>query len=86
MTDNNRQLSENAGSGSKNPTSQRSLDVEREPMPDRAPDTASDKAGIPPVRSGNVSKTDEKPTKGDPVTNPTHHTGHIPPPVTANRD
>jgi len=86
MTDKNSHLSENAGLGSKNPTSERSMDVEREPMPDQAPDTASDKPAIPPARSGNVSETDEKPTEGDPVKNPTHHTGHIPPPVTANRD
>ena len=86
MTDKNSQLSENAGLGSNNPTSERSLDMEREPMPDRTPDTASDKPGIPPARSGNVSETDEKPTEGDPTKNPTHHKGHIPPPVTANRD
>ena len=86
MTDKDSHLSENAGFGSSNPTSERSLDIEREPMPDRAPHTASDKPDIPPARSGHVSETDEKPTEGDPVKNPTHRTGHIPPPVTANRD
>jgi hypothetical protein len=86
MNDKNSRLNENAGFGSRNPTSEQSLDMERESMPDRAPDTASDKPAIPPARSGNVSKTDEKPTEGDPTKNPTHHKGHIPPPVTANRD
>lgn len=56
MTDKNRQLSENAGFGTKNPTSERSMDVEREPMPDRAPDTASDQPSIPPARSGAARK------------------------------
>lgn len=86
MTDKNRHLSEGAGFASKNPSGEYSMDVEREVTPDRAPDTTSDNPGIPPARSGNASETDEKPTEGDPVKNPTHHTGHIPPPVTANRD
>jgi len=85
MNDNDK-LSENAGFGSRNPTSERSVDVEREPMPDRAPDTDSDQPDIPPARSGGASEAKEKPTEGDRKGNPVHHTGHVPPPVTANRE
>jgi hypothetical protein len=86
MTDRNSDTSANAAFGSRNQTSEASLDVEREPMPDQTPDVNSDDPSIPPARSGNVSEAREDPTEGDPIDNPTHHTGHIPPPVTANRD
>lgn len=86
MTDRNSEASENAGFGSKNPASTSSVDVERAPMPDRTPETDSDDPATPPARSGSVAKAHEDPTEGDPVNNPNHHTGHIPPPVTANRD
>lgn len=83
MTD---RINENAVSSRENPNSELSLDVERELMPARTPEVDSDQHGQPPARSGNVAENREKPTEGDPVDNPTHHTGHIPPPVTANRD
>jgi len=85
MTDPNSANAQNAGFGSKNQTSEASVDVEREPMPDHTPDTDSDKPEIPPARSGGVSEKPEKPTEGAPD-NPVHHTGHIPPPVTGNRE
>jgi hypothetical protein len=78
--------SQNAGFGSKNLTSESSVDVEREPMPDRTPETDSDDPHMPPARSGSVAEAHEKPTEGDPIDNPVHHTGHMPPPVTSNRD
>lgn len=86
MPDNNSDASQNAGFGSRNSTSEASVDVEREPMPDRSPETDSDQPKIPPARSGGGAEAHEKPTEGDPIDNPVHHTGHIPPPVTANRD
>ena len=78
--------SQNAGFGSKNPTSEASVDAEREPMPGRTPETDSDKPQMPPARSGSVADAKEKLTEGGPIDNPVHHTGHIPPPVTSNRD
>ena len=86
MTDRNSEVSENADFGSKNPTSTTSVDLERTPMPDRTPETNSDDPEMPPARSGGVPEPHEEPTEGDPVDNPVHHTGHMPPPVTANRD
>jgi hypothetical protein len=86
MSDRNSENSQNAGFGSKNPTSESSVDVEREPMPDRTPETNSDEPQIPPARSGSGAEAREKPTEGDPIDNPVHHSGHIPPPVTSNRD
>lgn len=86
MHDRNSDNSQNAGFGSKNPTSESSVDVDREPTPDQAPETNSNEPHAPPARSGSVSQAREKPTEGDPIDNPVHHTGHIPPPVTSNRD
>ena len=86
MTDRNSANAENAGFGSKNQTSEASVDVEREPMPDRTPDTDSDNPEIPPARSGGVSEHKEKLTEGAPADNPVHHTGRVPPPVAANRE
>ena len=86
MTDKGSGLANNAGFGSKNPTEPSSLDVELEPMPSRTPETDSDHPSTPPARSGKASEEEEKPTDGDPDVNLTHHTGHIPPPVTVNRD
>lgn len=86
MTDNNSNSSQNAGFGSRNPTTEAAVDVEREPTPDRTPHTDSDKPKVPPARSGGAAEAKEKPTEGDPGDNPTHHTGHVPPPVTANRE
>jgi hypothetical protein len=76
----------NTGFGSGNQTGPSAVDVEREPMPDQASEEGSDKNTIPPVRLGQGAAV-EKPTEGDPDhDNPIHHTGHMPPPVTANRD
>jgi hypothetical protein len=86
MTNNNAKLSENAGFGNRSPTSESAVDVEREPLPDQVPEADSDHSGAPPARSGNVAERREDLTEGDPVGNPIHHTGHVPPPVTANRD
>lgn len=86
MTNDNDDLAKNAGLGNGNQTSPSAVDVEREPMPDHAPKTESDKPRIPPARNGSASEAPEKVTEGDPLTNPVHHTGHIPPPVTANRE
>lgn len=86
MADDNSDRSQNAGLGSRSPTSPAPVDVEREPMPERTPETGSDKPEIPPARSGGGSAAREEPTEGDPIDNPVHHTGHIPPPVTANRE
>ena len=86
MNDRNSDTSKDAGFGSKNQTSTSSVDLEREPMPDRTPDVNSDDPHMPPARSGSVAEASEKATEGDPVHNPVHHTGHIPPPVTSNRD
>lgn len=88
MTDiKNSDRASNAGFGSDNQTSPSSVDMERQPMTDRAPETDSDKNEPPPVRLGKASEAVEKPTEGDPDhDNPIHHTGHMPPPVTANRE
>jgi hypothetical protein len=76
----------NTGFGNGNQAGPSAVDVEREPMSDRAPEEGSDKNTIPPVRLGQGAAV-EKPTEGDPdYDNPIHHTGHMPPPVTANRD
>ncbi len=75
----------NAGLGRENANSESSVDVEREPMPARTPDVDSDTQDEPPARSGNAAVNEEKPVEGD-RTNATHHTGHMPPPVTANRE
>jgi hypothetical protein len=85
MTSRNSANAENAGFGSKNQTSEASVDVEREPMPDRTPDTNLDNPEVPPARSGSVSEHKEKPTEGA-SDNPVRHNGHVPPPVTANRE
>ena len=82
MDTHNSDNSQNAGIGSKNPTSESSVEVEREPMPDRTPETNSDEPHIPPARSGSLAEARKEPTEGDPINNPVHHTGHIPPPVT----
>lgn len=86
MIDRNSDNSENAGFGNKNPTSESSVGIERQPMPDRTPDANSDKPHVPPARSGSAAEAREKPTEADTVDNPVRHTGHIPPPVTSNRD
>ena len=86
MTNRNSANSQNAGFGSRNPTSPSELDVEREPMPDRTPETDSDDPIVPPARSGGASEARENPTEGGTFDNPVHHKGHMPPPVTSNRD
>lgn len=85
MTDNEK-VAANAGFGSKNPTTEAQLDVEREPMPRRTPEANSDDLKTPPARNGGAAEAREKPTEGDTKDNPVHHTGHIPSPVTANRE
>jgi hypothetical protein len=86
MANGNDKLSENAGFGNRNPTSESAVDVEREPMPDRSPDTDSNSPDAPPARSGSVSERREDPTEAGSADNPVHHTGHVPPLVTANRE
>ncbi len=86
MNDKNSGLSQDAGFGARNPTSPSAVDVEREPMPARSPEPDSDEQTMPPARSGPAAETGELPTEGDTDDNPVHHTGHMPPPVTANRD
>ena len=77
----------NAGLGSRNLTDPAAVDVEQEPVPARTPDTESDRNNPPQVRMGRASEAPQKPTEGDPDhDNPVHHTGHMPPPVTSNRD
>jgi hypothetical protein len=80
MNDRNSTNSQNAGFGSKNLTPESSVDVEREPMPDRTPETDSDDPHMPPARSGSVAETHEKPTGAIRATTPciTQGTCHRP--------
>lgn len=83
----NSDLATNAGFGSDNQSTPAAVDVEREPMPARAPETDSNRNDPPPVRLGPAAEAPQKPTEGDPdYDNPIHHTGHIPPPVTSNNE
>jgi hypothetical protein len=77
---------DNAGLTSTNPTSPAEVDVEREPMPDHTSDASSDRPSVPPARSGTAAEASEKPTEAGAVGNPVHHTGHVPPPVTSNKE
>ncbi|MFP5077359.1 hypothetical protein ACLE20_08615 [Rhizobium sp. YIM 134829] len=87
MTDaSNADLARNAGFGSDNQTEPSALDMERQPQPADAPETTSSQPTRPPLPLGPASGTDEPLVEGEPDTNPTHHRGHVPPPVTANRD
>jgi len=88
MTDlRNSERATNAGFGSDNQTSPSALDVEPAPMPDQAPETDSDRNDPPSARMGKAAEAPQKPTEGDPDhDNPIHHTGHMPPPVTADTD
>ncbi|SES27264.1 hypothetical protein [Rhizobium sp. NFR03] len=85
MTNENEQLANNAGLGSGDITEPAALDVERQPQPDKAPETTSNRNTVPPVRMGQASEAPETPTEADMDDNPVHHTGHIPAPVTSNR-
>jgi hypothetical protein len=82
----NSDLSTNAGFGSKNATEAPAVDVERQPMPDKAPETMSNVNTKPPVRLGPGSIAKEKPTEADPDDNPVHHTGRMPTQLTGDRD
>lgn len=57
------------------------VDVEREALPDTAPDTESDVNTKPPLPFGASTRNDEAPVETA-QTNPTHHTGRVPPNVT----
>lgn len=78
----NDELAERAGFGSKNIVKPAAVDVERQPMPDTAPETTSNIATEPPARSGPGSVATQKPTEGGNKGNPVHHTGRMPPPRT----
>jgi hypothetical protein len=78
----NSELSSRAGFGSKNPTEPPAVDVERQPLPDRTPETTSNINTEPPARSGPGSEATRKPTEGAADDNPIHHTGRMPPPRT----
>lgn len=82
----NSDLAQNAGFGSGNQTTPSAVDVERQPQPASAPETDSTVSPKPPLPLGPGSKAEEAPVEGEPGTNPTHHRGHMPPPVTADRD
>jgi hypothetical protein len=82
----NADMSSLAGLGSKNQTEPPAVDVERQPMPDRAPSTTSNVQTPPVVRLGPSPQSGEKMTEADDDGNPTHHTGRIPPPVTGNQE
>ncbi|KQS77628.1 hypothetical protein ASG25_13560 [Rhizobium sp. Leaf384] len=85
MTNENEERANNAGLDSRNVTEPSALDVERQPQPDKAPETDSNLNTAPPVRMGRGSEAAEKPTEADTADNPIHHTGHLPAPVTSNR-
>ncbi|WP_440984231.1 hypothetical protein [Shinella sumterensis] len=76
----NDELAERAGLGSRNSEEPTALDVEREPMPDAAPEATSNIVTQPPARSGPGSEATQKPTEGSDKDNPVHHTGRMPPP------
>jgi hypothetical protein len=76
----------NPGIKSDSQTSPSAVDIENQPMPDSAPEVDSNRNDPPPVRLGQASQAPEKPTEGDTDDNPIHHTGHMPRPVTTNRE
>ncbi|MCJ8518709.1 hypothetical protein [Pseudorhizobium tarimense] len=82
----NSELSSRAGFGNSNPTEPPAVDVERQLMPDRAPETASNINTKPPARTGPAAQAPEEPAAAGDDSNPTHHSGRIPPNVTLDRD
>ncbi len=82
----NAELSSRAGLGTDNQTEPPAVDVERQPMPDKTPDTASNINTQPPARSGPAAQASEQPLAAASDDNPTHYAGRIPPEVTLDRD
>ena len=76
----NDELAERADFSSENKEEPPTPDVEREPVPDAAPDAASNIITEPPARSGPGSEATQMPTEGTHKDNPVHHTGRMPPP------
>lgn len=73
-------------SGTSNVTQPSAVDTEKQPLPGRTPDVDSDRQDPPPARSGAAGEKGETPTEAGDRSNPVNHVGHIPPPVTQNKE